>query len=72
MNRSYHTPAQIREIMTELTGKEVDETFSMSRHFIQTAVKISHLVNEYLSIVGAVFRIREVLPLMMELCLAIM
>lgn len=29
LNRSYHTPAQIREIMTELTGKEVDETFSM-------------------------------------------
>ena len=29
LNGSYHTPAQIREIMTELTGKEVDETFSM-------------------------------------------
>ena len=29
LNGSYHTPAQIREIMTELTGKEVDEIFSM-------------------------------------------
>lgn len=29
LNGSYHTLAQIREIMKELTGKEVDETFSM-------------------------------------------
>ena len=29
LNNSYHTPEEIREILSELTGKEVDETVSL-------------------------------------------
>lgn len=29
LNGSYHEPEEIREIMTELTGKTIDETFSL-------------------------------------------
>ena len=29
LNNKYHTPEEIREIMTELTGKKVDDTFRM-------------------------------------------
>jgi acetyltransferase-like isoleucine patch superfamily enzyme len=29
LNASYHTPEEIRELMSRLTGKPVDETFSM-------------------------------------------
>ena len=29
LNNKYHTPEEIREIMTELTGKKIDDTFRM-------------------------------------------
>ncbi len=29
LNNKYHTPEEIREIMAELTGKEIDDTFRM-------------------------------------------
>lgn len=29
LNNKYHTPEEIRKIMTELTGKEIDDTFRM-------------------------------------------
>lgn len=29
LNNSYHTPEEIREIMSRLTGRPIDETFSM-------------------------------------------
>ncbi len=29
LNNKYHTPKEIREIMTELTGKKIDDTFRM-------------------------------------------
>ena len=43
LNNSYHTPEEIREILSELTGKEVDETVSLFPPFIQTAERISAL-----------------------------
>lgn len=33
LNSSYHTPEEIRELMSELTGKPVDETFRMHPPF---------------------------------------
>lgn len=29
MNNSYHTPEELREIMSQLTGKKIDDTFRM-------------------------------------------
>lgn len=29
LNGSYHTPEEIRQLMSRLTGKEIDETFRM-------------------------------------------
>ncbi|TVM30595.1 acyltransferase [Oceanidesulfovibrio marinus] len=29
LNNSYHTPEQVRALMSELTGKQVDETFTL-------------------------------------------
>lgn len=66
LNTSYHTPEEIREILSELTGKEVDETVSLLRLFIQTAERISALAGRCLSTADAAFRIREVLQLAME------
>lgn len=34
LNNSYHTPEEIREILSELTGKEVDETVSLFPPFL--------------------------------------
>lgn len=33
LNNSYHTPEEIRSIMSELTGKEIDKTFHMHPPF---------------------------------------
>ncbi len=29
LNNAYHTPEEVRELMSELTGKQVDETFTL-------------------------------------------
>ena len=45
LNNSYHTPEEIREILSELTGKEVDETVSLFPPFY--TVILSRLRKEY-------------------------
>ena len=62
LNGSYHTPEEIRQIMSEITGKPVDETFRLFPPFIPTAEKTSPSAKMCLSTVPAIFRTREASP----------
>lgn len=43
LNQGYHTPEEIRKLMSELTGKEVDETFGMFPPFYTDCGKNIHM-----------------------------
>lgn len=43
MNTKYHSEEELREIMSYLIGKKVDETFRIFPPFIRTLVKTLHL-----------------------------
>lgn len=43
LNQGYHTPEEIRKLMSELTGKEIDETFGMFPPFYTDCGKNIHL-----------------------------
>lgn len=43
LNNVYHTPEEIRDIMSKIIGKEVDETFSMFPPFYTDCGKNIHL-----------------------------
>lgn len=43
LNRGYHEPEEIREIMEELTGKEIDSTFGMFPPFYTDCGKNLHI-----------------------------
>ena len=60
LNQGYHTPEEIRSLMSELTGRVVDETFGMFPPFYTDCGK-------NLSIQGVSFRIREEFTSMTEL-----
>ena len=41
INGSYHQPEELRQLFSQLTGKPVDETFTLFPRFIPTAAKTS-------------------------------
>lgn len=43
LNQGYHTPGEIRELMTKLTGKEIDNTFGMFPPFYTDCGKNIHI-----------------------------
>ena len=43
LNGSYHTPEEIRQLMSRLTGKEIDETFRMFPPFYTDCGKNIHI-----------------------------
>ena len=43
LNQGYHTPEEIRKLMSELTGKEIDDTFGMFPPFYTDCGKNIHL-----------------------------
>ena len=42
LNNQYHTPEEIRVLMTELTGQEIDETFGLFPPFYTDCGKNTH------------------------------
>ena len=58
INGSYHEPAQLRVLFSELTGRPVDESFGLFPPFTPTAERISTLAKMSLSTWGASFRTR--------------
>lgn len=40
MNNSYHTPEELRELMSKLTGSKIDESFNLFPPFLQTVERI--------------------------------
>lgn len=59
LNNQYHTPKEIREIMSRLTGKTIDGTFRLYPRFMRILERTSDLGRKYSSIRDAIFRIRE-------------
>ena len=43
INSGYHTPEEIRQLMSELTGREIDETFGMFPPFFSDCGKNIHI-----------------------------
>ena len=62
LNGSYHTPEEIRQLMSRLTGKEIDETFRMFPPFYTDCGKISLWEKMFLLTAAVIFRIREESP----------
>ena len=60
LNSSYHTPEEIRELMSELTGKPVDETFRMHPPFYSDFGKNITLGKDVFINFCCCFRIRAV------------
>ena len=65
MNYNYHTPEELRSLMSKLTQSEIDETFGIFPPFIRTVELISTSEKMCLLTVGVSFRIREVFLSMM-------
>ena len=66
LNNQYHTPEEIREIMSRLTGKTIDVTFRLyPPHFMRILEKTLDFGRKHSSIRDAIFRIREELRLVM-------
>ena len=63
LNNSYRTPEEIREILSRLTGRPMDDSLSMFPPFYTDCGKNLKIGKTCLSIPGAAFRIREALPL---------
>lgn len=64
LNSQYHTPLEICQIMSEITGKEVDSTFRIfPPFFIRTLARIPFLASMYLSIPAVTSRTRAALRL---------
>ena len=64
LNGSYHSPEEIRNLMSQITGRPVDETkltklSGCFRRFIRTAGKIYLSERMCLSTAAVIFRIRE-------------
>lgn len=61
MNNQYHTPGGLREIMSRLTGKKVDDTFRLFPPFYTDFGKTFLLGKMCLSTLAAIFKIKAVL-----------
>ena len=60
INGGYHTPDELRRLMSELTGSDIDETFGMFPPFFSDCGKNIHIGKKFLSTRAASFRIRAV------------
>ena len=65
MNYNYHTPEELRSLMSELTQSELMKHLEFFHHFIRTVELISTSEKMCLLTVGVSFRIREVFLSMM-------
>ena len=66
MNYNYHTPEELRSLMSELTQSEIDETFGIFPPFYtDCGIKYPYRKKMCLLTVGVSFRIREVFLSMM-------
>ena len=66
LNQGYHTPEEIRYLMSELIGNTVDETFGMFPPFYTDCGKNIHMGKHVFINSGCLFRIREEFILAME------
>lgn len=60
LNAAYHTPEEVRALLSGLFGQEVDPTLRVFPPFYTDFGKISASVKEYLSMPAAIFRIMAV------------
>lgn len=59
LNGSYHSPEEIRNLMSQITGRPVDETFAMFPPFYTDCGKNILSERMCLSTAAVIFRIRE-------------
>ena len=60
LNSRYHTPEEIVELMSEITGEKIDPSFNLFPPFYADFGRNIHIGKMSLSIPAAIFRIREV------------
>lgn len=61
LNNSYHTPEELREIMSRLIGKKVDDTFRLFPPFYTDFGKNISIGKDVLSTPAAIFKIKAAL-----------
>lgn len=72
LNNQYHTPEEIRALMSELTGQEIDETFGLFPPFYTDCGKNTHIGKHVFINAGCKFQDQEGFILEMELSSDIM
>ena len=59
LNNAYHTPEEVRNLLSRLFGKTVDESFRVSLHFILTLVKTLQWGKMYSLMPAVIFKTTE-------------